>query len=289
MKLTGEIKIILGSVLFALIPICVKLDPNNSVYSLLFGRLFFASLLLFLLKRSFSYYFKISLKNFLLLFVWAAIMFGAMVFYFIAIKVGGVAISSALLGTQPLLIILLALLFLKEKLSAQSILACVLTLVGVFLLFDFSEVTLATNKGGQFLALSSAALLSLNFVFHKKYLSHIPSDKLVFYQSLFQLPFLIPFLIVDPPQLSGSFLFAGILLGVFCTVSAYGLIYSGANSVSAQKIGVLQSIEYIMPMAFGVLFYQEILKFEDLIGAIFIIASTILISIKPVLKKGQSI
>lgn len=288
MKLTGELKIILGSILFALIPICVKLDPDNSVYSILFGRLFFASLLLFLLKRSFSYFFKISFKDFLLLFVWAAIMFGAMVFYFLSIQTIGVAVSSALLGTQPLIIIFLALIFLKEKLNIQSISAGVLTLIGIFLLCGIHDFSFTIVKNGQFLAISSAALLSLNFVYQKKFLGHFSSDKLVFYQSLFQLPLLIPFLIIEPPQLSENFLLAAILLGVFCTVLAYGLIYNGVASVSAQKIGVLQSIEYIMPMILGVLFYQEKLDIKDCIGAFLIIASTIVINLKPASKTSQS-
>jgi drug/metabolite transporter (DMT)-like permease len=216
-------------------------------------------------------------------------MFGAMVFYFLSIQTIGVAVSSALLGTQPLIIIFLALIFLKEKLSIQSISAVVLTLIGIFLLCDVQDFSFTMAKNGQLLAIGSAALLSLNFVYQKKILSHIPSNKLVFYQSFFQLPLLIPFLITEPPQLSVNFMLAAILLGVFCTVLAYGLIYNGVSSVSAQKIGVLQSIEYIMPMALGVLFYQEKLSMYDCIGAVLIIVSTIVINLKPVLKVRQSI
>jgi drug/metabolite transporter (DMT)-like permease len=70
----------------------------------------------------------------------------------------------------------------------------------------------------------------------------------------------------------------------FCNVAAYGLIYSGAAAVSAQKIGILQSIEYVMPLFFGVLFYHVKLSLLNCIGASLIIASTIIINMRSNLK-----
>jgi uncharacterized membrane protein len=73
------------------------------------------------------------------------------VFYFLAIKIGRVAISSALLGTQPLLIILLALFILKEKLTFKTILACSFTLIGISLLIDLNTLSFSGSLARQFL------------------------------------------------------------------------------------------------------------------------------------------
>ena len=287
MKLTGELKIFLGAALFAFIPIGVKMDPTSSLCSLIFGRLLVASIVLCLLNRRCKTFFKLERAEFFHLVVWAGLMLLAMLFYFYAITEIGVAVSSALLGVQPLVLVLMSAFFIGEKISFQAWLACVFTLLGIAFILDLNSFTQKSFGLGQLSALLSAVLLGLVFIYQKKYLLGIGTQKSVFYQCLFQLPILLPLSFIYPPVVSIDYVSSVLVLGVFCTVFSYGLIYAGVKSVAIQKVGILQSVEYVIPVFIGLFFYKELLDWTAVVGVVLILAACVCVKVK-VKKVGLS-
>jgi drug/metabolite transporter (DMT)-like permease len=280
MKLSGELKIILGASLFALIPVGVKMDPASSLCSLIFGRLLVASIVLCLLNRRCKTFFKLARSEFFHLVVWAGLMLFAMLFYFYAITEIGVAVSSALLGIQPLVLVLMSAFFIGEKISFQAWAACIFTLLGIVSILDLNFFTQGSFGLGQFSALLSAVLLGFVFVYQKKYLRGIGTQKAVFYQSAFQLPILLPLTFIYPPIFSVDYVSSIIVLGILCTVVSYGLIYSGVKNVAVQKIGILQSVEYVIPVFIGLFFYNEILSWKAIVGTVFILVACICVKVR---------
>lgn len=281
MKLSGELKIILGAALFALIPFCVVFGKDLSVFGLLFGRLFLASLLLFIVKKNRLKLFQINRKNLLKLFLWSQIMLGAMLSFFFAIQLSNIAISSALLGSQPVIVVILAIFLMNEKLSIRNFIAAIITLFGIVLITGFEEATNPEYLLGEILAIISSLLLALNFILQKKYLGAFSGQELVFYSGLFQLPFLLPFVIFYPGKITFESFLSIIILAVLCTIFAYSLIYNGVKEVEVQKIGVLQSVEYILPIIIGIFFFNEMPNLEISIGIILILTACLLVGLKP--------
>jgi drug/metabolite transporter (DMT)-like permease len=281
MRLSGELKIIIGAALFAFIPVCVVLGKDLSVFALLFGRLLFASLILFLIEKNKKELFNISKKQFLILFGWSQLMLASMICYFFAIKFSSISVSSALLGTQPVVIILLAAILLKERISLLNVLVTLITLIGILCITGIKDIGNQTFFIGELMAISAAFFLGFNFILQKKYLEEFNGKQLVLYQGVFQLPFLIPFLLFNPGTLSTNALSAMIILAVVCTVMAYTLIYDGIRLVEAQKIGVLQSVEYVLPIVIGIVFYHETPSPINIVGMLLIIGSCVFVSFQP--------
>jgi drug/metabolite transporter (DMT)-like permease len=202
------------------------------------------------------------------------------VFYFLAIHFAGMAISSALLGLQRVLIVLMSMLLLKERASGPLLIASLLGVAGIFFIIRFEDMAQPNLFWGEIFGLCSALLISLNFVFKKKYLDKRNAHSLVFYQSVFQIPWLIPFLFIEANDFSLNAFWAIIILGLFTTVLSYGFIYDGMKTVSGQKVGILQSIEYILPVILEVLFYGEKTDSFAFIG-IFLILISCFIAILP--------
>jgi drug/metabolite transporter (DMT)-like permease len=277
MRISGELKIILGAALFAFIPVGVLIGHEMSVYGLLFGRLLLASLLLFLFSKDKKIFFQISTKELLVLFGWSQLMLGAMISYFLAIKMSSISVSSALLGTQPVVIVLLAAILLREKISKMNLLAAVLTLIGILSITGVNDIVNPSFFKGELLAITSAILLGANFILQKKYLARFTGQQLVVFSGVLQLPFLFPLLFISKGSITLNSVFAILLLGIVCTVLAYSLIYNGIRVVDAQKIGVLQSIEYVLPIIIGILFFKESPSLSMIIGAILIIGSCLLV------------
>lgn len=275
MRLSGEAKIIIGAALFALIPVCVVLGKDLSVYSLLFGRLLLGSIILFILSKNRTMFFLLGRKDFLMLFGWSQLMLGAMISYFFSINYSSISVSSALLGTQPIAIILLSALFLKERISWFNSLAALTTIAGILCITGVSEIGNPQFFKGEMLAILSSFLLACNFMFQKKYLSKFSGSELVVFSGVFQLPFLVPFVLMEGGTLTVQSVSAIVILAVACTVLAYTLIYNGIKEVAAQKIGVLQSIEYVLPVIIGVLFYKEEPTLSAWVGIFLILISCI--------------
>ncbi len=280
MRLSGELKIILGAALFAFIPVCVVLGNELSVFALLFGRLFIASFILLLFENNKKKLFKLSKKQFLILFGWSQLMLGSMICYFFAIKYSNISVSSTLLGTQPVVIVILAAILLKERISMKNILVTFITLIGILCITGIKDLGNHTFFIGELLAICAAFFLGFNFILQKKYLIEYNGKQLAFYQGVFQLPFLIPFLFYSPGNLTLNTISAIVILAVVCTVLAYTLIYDGIRKVEAQKIGVLQSVEYVLPILLGITFYHETPTVANIIGMILIIISCIFVSLQ---------
>jgi len=129
-------------------------------------------------------------------------------------------------------------------------------------------------------ALGSAFFLGLNFTYYLKYLKGYSAGKLVFYQNILQIPILIPFALNNPGTFSTSGFISIICLGVFCTGIAYFLVYSGSQTVKKQNIGILQIIENVIPIVFGVLLFKEQLNLQMIFGIVILFASILIISIE---------
>lgn len=280
MRISGELKIVLGAALFAFIPVGVLLGHEMSVYGLLFGRLLLASILLFLFSKDKKIFFQISAKELLVLFGWSQLMLGAMISYFLAIKMSSISVSSALLGTQPVVIVLLAAILLREKISKMNLLAAILTLIGILCITGVTGIDNPLFFKGEMLAITSAILLGANFILQKKYLSRFTGQQLVVFSGVLQLPFLFPLLFLSKGSVTLNSVLAILLLGIVCTVLAYSLIYNGIRVVDAQKIGVLQSIEYVLPIIIGILFFNESPSFSMIFGAVLIIGSCFLVGFR---------
>lgn len=287
MKYEGELKIIFGSVGFAFIPVFVLMGSELSVPSLLFGRLIVAVVFLYFFLKNRKEIVSVLRNRSGKLFLWGLAILGSMALYFFSIGYCGMGVSAAILGTQPLFIVLLALFFLKEKISVITWIACGICLAGIVLLSGIESFSFTDYIFGVLLALGSSFFSAVNFIYKKKYFDYFNGVQSVFYQSIFQIPFLIPFVIANPGDLTTNSISAAILLGLVCSVFAYGLIYDGIKKVKGQQIGILQSIEYVMPVFIGVLLYNEKISGLTAIGIILIIFSCLLITVKSPSKKGE--
>lgn len=279
----GSIKIIIGSILFGLIPLFVRYGSDLSIASIALGRAIFAALFarayLYFTKEKVTFHFtQLKTKTFFHFLNWTFFLTLAIVFYFLSIQTGSIALAGVLMGAHPIFVVLFVFLFFKEKIRLKTLISCLLSIVGVILISGFTSGNSQGSILSSLYALGSAFFLGLNFTYYLKYLKGYSAGKLVFYQNILQIPILIPFAFNYPGTFSTSGFIAIICLGVFCTGIAYFLVYSGSQSVKKQNIGILQIIENVIPIVFGVFLYKEQLTFQMIIGMVILFASILLIS-----------
>ena len=278
--LIGMFQILLGAALFGLVPIFVRYGQEISTSSLVFFRAFFGMIFIYaILKLS-----KKTLSPFkeerITLIVWSVISLLAIGSYFIAIKSIDIASAVLLLYSQSIFIVLFSKFWLKEKIKLITIVALVLSIIGVILIISPSGFKFSGNALGYIFAIIAAFLAGLNFMFPKKYFKNYDAYSLTFYQNLWQLPALIIFVLFFPPKITliNIGIFAG--LGLFCTALAFLLIYMGSRKVLGQHIGILQTSEAIVPIVLGIIIFSEIPSLIVIIGGLLLILGYIIIGLK---------
>lgn len=279
----GSFKIIIGSILFGLIPFFVRFGAELSIASIALGRAIFASIFarfyLYFSKETVSY--KIDLittKNLFHFLNWTFILTLAIVFYFLSIQLGSIALAGVLMGAHPIFVVLFVYLFFKERIRKKTLISCFLSVIGIILISGFNSDKSGASLLSSMYAMGSALFLGLNFTYYLKYLKGFSAGKLVYYQNVLQIPLLIPFAVINPGTFSPTGIISMICLGVLCTGIAYSLVYSGSQSVKKQYIGVLQIIENLIPILFGVLLFKEILTYQMILGMVILFASILIIS-----------
>lgn len=273
---SGAFNVAAGAALFGLIPLFVSQCGNDSVVLVAAGRAMFAALFILpvILGRKSSI--RINSRTAIHYLVWSLSLSGAMLSYFQSIRTGGHALAGTVIGVQPVFVALAAYILLKENIRTSTIIISVISLSGVVIIGLSSGIHIVSTDAVLW-ALLSAALLGINFTFHLKYLSTEPVLRLVFYQSVFQIPMLLCFAPICSGGLQVSSLLPMICLGFVCTAGAYLLIYHGSRSIKSQHIGLFQITENIVPVLTGVLIMHESVSSAMIFGIVLISAPVLIL------------
>jgi drug/metabolite transporter (DMT)-like permease len=279
MKNKGVIQILIGASLFGLIPLFVKSSAGLGVLSIAFGRALFATTysksILLIRKQALVWPSFFSRINFHFM-VWTGLLLGAMLCYFLSIQYGKMSLAGMFMGLHPFFVLFFSYLFFKERISKITLLSCLVAFIGLLFVIGFEPISYRQGLSCLF-GMASAFFLGLNFIYHLKFLKGYNSNQLVFFQSLYQIPILLPFLFLEEFSFSIEALFSVVMLGVICSGLAYSLIYAGSMLVQKQQIGLLQMVENVIPLLIGVFFFGEDLSFYVVIGVVLLFLSVGLI------------
>lgn len=164
----------------------------------------------------------------------------------------------------PIVTIILAVIFLKEKLSRLQIFACFwVSAALVYLLFYLGKL--------PWIALSLAISFGLYSLCKKQI--HLSITTSLLLETLFISPVALLYLtsqtMVSPSQLNTTALIAWLCLGVMTAVPLL-LFAKAAQNIPLYLIGILQYIPPTLQFILGIVIYQEELNIQRFIAFIFI-------------------
>lgn len=191
--------------------------------------------------------------------------------------------ASLIVATSPIQIVILATIFLKEKLTLKKFLGIVLAFSGVIIISAWGEknVSLEIKYISAALAVFIAAVMSaLYTVAGKKLLERYSGLSLTVYAMLLGSIGLIPLLnfsiFEQVSKMSLTAWFAVIFLGVFSTVIGYAIWYVALKIRSASEVSVyLYAVPVLSTIISYILFKDEITMFFILGGLLVIVGLVI--------------
>ena len=261
--------------------VLAELDPVTIIAL----RLLLASLLLLIIAVITKRKFTINLKNHGSIFLLACIA----VFH-LWIQVTGLKFTTAsntgwIIGTAPIFMAILAIIFFKEKISFIQVIGILIAMFGLLLLIgkgDITNIDLIQNKG-DLLVLASAFTWGVYSMVNKKItLSYSPLMTILYL-------FIMMLIIIVPVNLSGTVIASVIhlstigwisvlFLGLFCSGIAYVVWAYSLRDLESAKVGAFLYFEPLITVAAAWILLQESVTIFMLVSGIIITFGVILVN-----------
>ncbi|MFC4620515.1 EamA family transporter RarD [Camelliibacillus cellulosilyticus] len=191
-----------------------------------------------------------------------------------AVNHGHVVESSLGYYINPLVSVLLGILFLKEKLSMWQMVSFGLAVIGVLIM---------TIHAGTFPWISLVLALSFGVYGLLKKIVHLKAMTGLAIETLIMTPIALLYLFLFTNYSSSGYTTPGLILLIIGSgiVTAIPLLLfaAGANRISLTMVGFFQYIAPTLMLILGTLLYHEPFNHEDLIAFILIWASLILFTL----------
>lgn len=266
------------------LPLNALQNIGFSVFQCAGIRIFFTTLILgvFLLFYN-KKLFIIQLKDLPFFIGMGLCSLGSTVFYLWDIsEIGSSSVPALLLDTSPIFVLILSILFFKEKITLRKIVSLILTCVGVVfvtgVLGNGNNVSFKIVIIGLLSGISYASYSIFNKFVAKKY----DPLTIVFYAfcvgSIVYVPFCGIIKQVDLLFSVKSIIFALCLAGV-CTVIPFSLYSFGLKKVPASKVSILANSELICASVVGIIFFHESFTLLKVLGFLLVIFAIILLSL----------
>lgn len=207
----------------------------------------FIFIFLFSFKKNF---FKIEIKKFLFLGLFSVTF--PTVFQNIGLKYTSAYISGFLQSTGPIFILILAFIFLNEKITRNKLIGIAMAFIGTYFIVNPNE----GNFLGNFLILLSSFSYSIGGIISKNLLKKYSPFQVIFFSSLFGTTFLFPLIFLEKFFiLKGAFNYV-LYLAIFPTIISYILWYSAMKKM---EISRLSFFVYLVPI-FSIIASHIVLK-----------------------------
>jgi drug/metabolite transporter (DMT)-like permease len=197
--------------------------------------------------------------------------------FFIAIKVGGVAVATLGFASFPAFIALLDLVAFRERIGASEAMLLLLVSIGLVLVVPSFDL-LDQGTVGLLWGLASGLSFALLAIANRRAVRGMDALQVAFWQNVTVALLVAPFALshFEAPGLQTSdWVYLG-LLGVFCTGLSQFLFVKSLEGLEARSAGMIIALEPVYAIACAWWLFDEEPSVRMLVGAGVIILATVL-------------
>lgn len=267
-------------VIFGTIGIFRRYIPwSSSLLSMIRGIIGSAFLLLFctVTKKKFSEH--LETKKLVLLIVTGALIGLNWMLLFEAYNYTTVATTTLCYYMEPTIVILLAPIFFKEKLTLKKGICAALAVIGMAFVAGIVKdgIPSLDDAKGILYGLGAALLYSIVVIINKKLPGINPYQKTMI-QLLFAAVVMIPYVLftVDFSGMEASpvIIIMVLIVGLIHTGTAYALYFGSMDGLKAQTVALLSYIDPVVALILSGLILGEEMGLMEIIGMVLILGAT---------------
>ena len=210
-------------------------------------------------------------------------------FFIMSIQVSSVSIGTITFATYPMFVFFMEPYMFKEKIQFKNLVSVIMIAIGIAFLIPAFEITNATTLGILYGLISSFSFAFLS-VINRKLASKYDSVVITINEQTVATIIMTLIISVSNVKLGqGTALqfIALVIYGVLFTAVAHSLYVRGLTHVKAQTASVISVLEPVYSIFLAILFLQERLTYQEIIGTCFILLA-VMISTLQYQYKGDS-
>jgi len=292
-KYMGIFEALLSASLFGLIPFFFipLYQLGFSTESHLVFRFLFASLIMIVITMIQKKKLCISLHNFFSIAIVSLTYFVAALFLFSALTYMPSGIVTTIFFINPLFVMMLTIIFLKEKLETYKIIFSLTTCAGVALLSGFFNTVSEVNLIGISLSLLSGFGYALYILgLYKIQIDNLCKEVISLYLFIICTVLASVYAYATDTLMAPSTGFEWLLLfatGLITAVLANVFLMSAIAKIGSVLSSILGAMEPITAVVIGIIVFNEHLNFHVVFGILIVIISVVLLTIIPMLRSRQ--
>lgn len=258
-----------------------ELTPETIISMRLILAIILLSLIALYTKKDFT----INLKSHLWILLLALIAVFHLWIQITGLKFTTAANTGWIIGTAPIFMALLGLIFFKEKLTAVKITGIVIAMLGLLLLVgkgDITNIDLIKNKG-DLLVLSSSFTWGIYSMINKKVSLNYSPMMTILYLFIMMAVIIIPFNFNSKTfnsvvHLSTIGWISILFLGLLCSGAAYVIWAYALRDMESAKVGAFLYFEPFVTVISAWLFLKEEITLLMLLSGLIITAGVFLVN-----------
>ena len=206
----------------------------------------------------------------------------ALLCIFYAIRNMPLSISTVIQYTYPIFISIFAVIFINEKITRNIIFALIIGWLGILLIINpiqLSNINAQIENLSVWLAFLGSICTALAYITVKKLSSTEDIYVIIGYFPLVSLVTLLPIVLVNwiTPNLNEMIWIIGI--GLF-TQLGQTFLTIGLKNLPASKASTINYLQVLFGSIWGILFFNEIININFLLGALLVLLGTMISSTK---------
>ncbi|WP_066452890.1 DMT family transporter [Castellaniella caeni] len=199
--------------------------------------------------------------------------------FFVAVKVGGIAIATLGFASFPAFITLLEGFLFHERTRVSEWVVVALVTLGLVLVtpsFDFRDQATV----GLAWAVLSGLAFALFTLANRKAVAHVAGRELACWENLIVALLTLPWCFTEFPQLRALDWLWLFMLGVFCTALSHALLVSSLSRLKARTAGIVIALEPVYAIAFAALLFAQYPSARALAGGAIIIGAIVWVGLR---------
>lgn len=203
---------------------------------------------------------------------------GRVYLYTVGFTFASIGNAIIILYTWPIFTTIFSILFLKEKVPKRTFFLLFVALAGTILIYLNKEFSFSDkNFIGMTAMLLSAIIYALTVIIFKKELEKYSKYETIFYQNFIGSIIFIPFILINKPLPTLSQTSIGIFYGALIGLVGFVFFFSALKKLKASTVSFLSYAEVVSAIILAIIFFQEALTWNMVVGGLLIIVATTLI------------
>ncbi len=245
------------------------------------GRAAFAviALIVFIRLQGFSVCKGLNARSLVPLFLAGGMLAAHWVTFFIAVKVGGIAVATLGFASFPAFITIGEKVFFDEKVKQTEWITLLLITIGLILVtpsFDFTDKPTA----GLIWAILSGLTFAIFTLINRRAANHIPAQQVACVENFFVVLFTLPFAAAEISTISNIDWLLLSLLGVLCTALSHYLLVASLMVLKARSAGIVIALEPVYAILFAAVLFAQYPPLRSIVGGLIMIGAILWSSTK---------